>query len=499
MVSIGMVSSQRSLESGDTVFAYCRDSGGKEQERSVDDQIAEIREYADALGVIVVKVYADRGITGTTDDRPQFQHMIADCRQSPPPVQGIIVWHLNRIGRNELDRQFYISDLRRRGLVVRSVSQKMLDGPLAGPMEAMLAWHDEQFIRDLRIDVKRGLERVGEHRNHGMRVPAGYRRTIVQIGTHRDGTPRNVQRWQPDPEKVSRVVLAFRMYAAGNSFREIHRATDLFEAVSSYGKMFRNPLYIGVVRVGDYRRVDDSLRIVSDELWEAAQKRNNAPPLGRSQHSQYLLSGLARCGICGSAMVGQTNRSVRERMEKPNRKTNRYYRCSAFSSKLAEVKCQNMIRCEVLEAQVLDKVLAHLSDDAIEEFVRELESRWTSAKVGAEISRTDADIAAAKKTVTNLVALAGLGGIAGDEVRRQLQEQETLISELSRKRSGLMVAKRRAPDPAKVRATLHKMRDDLHSDDISLARSVLRALITRILVTPTQNEIVYRADLEILN
>ena len=64
------------LTAGALVFGYGRDSGGADQERSVA------------------------------------------CRQDPPPVTALLVWDLARISRAQLDRQFYISDLRRRGIQV---------------------------------------------------------------------------------------------------------------------------------------------------------------------------------------------------------------------------------------------------------------------------------------------------------------------------------------------------------------------------------------------
>src|SRR5260370_42382767 len=64
----------------------------------------------------------------------------------------------------------------------------------------------------------------------------------------------------------------------------------------------------------EWLRVDvPEWRIVSEELWQAVQKRTEemrkhfgaktAPGLTRGAHSRYLLSGLRTCGECGAKMV----------------------------------------------------------------------------------------------------------------------------------------------------------------------------------------------------
>src|SRR5690606_5664389 len=54
-----------------------------------------------------------------------------------------------------------------------------------------------------------------------------------------------------------------------------------------------------------------SLRIVSDELWNAAKDRQKATRLtitrtgniGVARRPQYLFSGLSKCGVCGAGFI----------------------------------------------------------------------------------------------------------------------------------------------------------------------------------------------------
>ena len=59
----------------------------------------EAVKWATANGYTIVKEYADRAITGTTDDREQFQLMLREMERLRPAV--LILWKVDRMGRNK--------------------------------------------------------------------------------------------------------------------------------------------------------------------------------------------------------------------------------------------------------------------------------------------------------------------------------------------------------------------------------------------------------------
>ena len=58
---------------------YARYSSHNQREVSIEQQVKECEDYARYNGLRVVKVYADRALTGTSDKRPQFQKMLKDA------------------------------------------------------------------------------------------------------------------------------------------------------------------------------------------------------------------------------------------------------------------------------------------------------------------------------------------------------------------------------------------------------------------------------------
>ena len=57
---------------------YARYSSDSQREESIDGQIRECTEYAERNGITILGSYVDRALSARTDDRPDFQRMIAE-------------------------------------------------------------------------------------------------------------------------------------------------------------------------------------------------------------------------------------------------------------------------------------------------------------------------------------------------------------------------------------------------------------------------------------
>lgn len=73
---------------------YARYSSDSQREESIEGQLRECLEFANKIGVDVVANYIDRAMTATSDNRPDFQHMIKDSYKHC--FDMIIVWKLDR-------------------------------------------------------------------------------------------------------------------------------------------------------------------------------------------------------------------------------------------------------------------------------------------------------------------------------------------------------------------------------------------------------------------
>ena len=227
--------------------AYLRDSGGEEQELSIEQQEKEIRAWCIEKGFTLTTIFKDEARPGSSVvTRQAFQAMMHHFRSDTCKEQGIIIWKFSRFARDIDDAQFYKADLRRRGFQIVSMKDQVPDGLDGRFFEAAIDWMNARFLEDLSSDVKRGLRHlVEEYGAVPGTPPRGLKRQPITIGTHRDGKPHIVHKWIPDPEYWQRCRLAWEMRSAGATYKEIHQATRLYGSKNSYATFFRNRIYLG--------------------------------------------------------------------------------------------------------------------------------------------------------------------------------------------------------------------------------------------------------------
>ena len=108
------------LSPGSRVAGYFRDSGGDEQERSVDQQRRVAEEYCQQHHLVLVRIFADEARPGSTIvGRDGFDDLIHYCRQYAPTAKrrtpdapdGILLWDIKRFARDRQDNAFFKADL----------------------------------------------------------------------------------------------------------------------------------------------------------------------------------------------------------------------------------------------------------------------------------------------------------------------------------------------------------------------------------------------------
>src|SRR5262249_17413182 len=163
---------------------------------------------ADRQGWTVVKVYADRALSGASRFRPDYQQMIADAGQKQFDV--VVCEALDRLGRKLAD----IADLHDRltfhGIKIHTVAT----GPVTQLHIGMLGTMAQLYLSDLRGKVWRGqLGRAGQGRIPGG-VAYGY-----DVVTERDASGAGRRRINEAEAVIVRRI--FQEYAAGTGPRRI--------------------------------------------------------------------------------------------------------------------------------------------------------------------------------------------------------------------------------------------------------------------------------------
>ena len=498
------------------VVGYFRDSGGDEQERSVDQQRRVAEEYCQRHHLVLARVFADEARPGgTVVGRDAFDDLIQTCRRLAPSVQrrdpdapdGILLWDLKRFARDRLDNAFFKADLRRRGYTVIFLSDNIPQGGIGHIYEAMLEWKAEQDLQDISKDVKRGLaDLVGTRGPDGQylglcpgKPPTGFKGEPYTLGVKRDGTPRIVQRWVPDPDTWDLCRQAWEMRMNGASYREVHEATRLLGSLGSYATFFRNRIYTGTLLYGGQEYHDFVPALITEEAWEQVQamRRPRYQHRPRLDSSDYALSGLLYCGLCGHAMKADSVPARADAGDGYKRRRYRRYTCTGW--KQNRDCSMHYIRAELVEQAVFDSLLEHIL--LPEHLLRILEDAQpddeTRQMLERDAQRLAASLVDVEGIIERLVDAVERSGYSSSLVERLAEreaERSALRLQLSEVQRRLEQTKVDVP-LAVVKDFCYNAREALQHGALEDIRALLRSIVVRIEVEPDGGRLIYNFPL----
>ncbi len=123
-----------------------------------ENQLAELRRYTEARGWTVVE-HVDRRVSGAKDRRPALDQLLADARRRRFDV--LVVWRLDRLGRNLRHLVMLLEDLQALGIAFVSLAEGIDATTPAGKLQMHILAAIAEFERARIAErVKAGLARV---------------------------------------------------------------------------------------------------------------------------------------------------------------------------------------------------------------------------------------------------------------------------------------------------------------------------------------------------
>ena len=119
-----------------TAVIYARYSSDSQTEQSIDGQLRVCEEYAQKNNILILNTYIDRAMTGTNDNRPDFQRMIKDS--SRKEWNYVICYKFDRFSRNKYETAIHKKALKDNGVKVVSATEFVPDTPEGIIFESML-------------------------------------------------------------------------------------------------------------------------------------------------------------------------------------------------------------------------------------------------------------------------------------------------------------------------------------------------------------------------
>ena len=332
---------------------YARYSSDSQSEASIEGQLRDCHRYAKEHNITVIDEYIDRAMTGRNDDRPNFQQMIKDSYQKRFEI--ILIWRFDRFSRNLYDYSTNQKILTDNGVKLVSICEEITDDPIGTFLETLLVGQAVYYSQELSLKVKRGLDlNASKGKMNGGTVTFGYRLTKEQT-------------YEINEEQAEIVREVFTRYSEGEKTSVISK--DLTQrgvrtrygngiSVSSINHMLKNRRYLGEYRYNEIFHENGIPRIISNELFERAQRRmeqsKKAPALHKSDVN-YILTTKLFCGRCSTSMAGESGTG--------RRRTHYYYKCGNAKRKKGCTK--KAVRKEWIEDLVISHTLHFIMDDKL--------------------------------------------------------------------------------------------------------------------------------------
>ena len=123
-----------------TAVIYARYSSDRQTEQSIEGQLHVCQEYAAKNNIVIVATYIDRAMTGTNDNRTDFQRMLKDSNKRA--WNYVLVYKLDRFSRNKYEMAMHRKTLRDNGIKLISAMENIPDTPEGIILESLLEGYE---------------------------------------------------------------------------------------------------------------------------------------------------------------------------------------------------------------------------------------------------------------------------------------------------------------------------------------------------------------------
>ncbi len=195
---------------GKRVAVYARVSTARQAEAdlSIPDQVGQAESWCQQNAMSVVRRYIELGISGTDENRPFFQELLADARSKPRPFDIVVVHSFSRFCRDEFTYATAMRDLTRAGIALHSLSQPLGDDHTGQMVSSILVSFDAYQSRENGKHTARAMkENARQGFWNGSHPPFGYR--TVEAGRRGEKVKKALAIFESEAEIVRRM---FAMY-----------------------------------------------------------------------------------------------------------------------------------------------------------------------------------------------------------------------------------------------------------------------------------------------
>lgn len=488
------------------VGGYIRVSTERQVEGySIEGQITQIEQYCQFNGYELVDIYADRGISGKSMNRPELQRMLNDAKNGK--LDCVMVYKTNRLARNTSDLLTIVEELHRQNVEFFSLSERMEVKNSTGKLMLQILASFSEFERNTI------LENI--YTGQRQRALEGYYQGNLPLGYN--NIPDNKKELMINQHEANIVKYIFESYAKGHGYRKIANALNHKGYVTKKGNPFSisavtyilsNPFYIGKIQFAKYKDWNDKRRkglndkpviaegkhtpIISQDLWDKVQARKKQVSKKPQVHGKgtNILTGLISCPQCSAPMAASNTTNT---LKDGTKKRIRYYSCSNFRNKGSKVCSANSVRADVIEKYVMDQILEIVkSDKVLKQVVERVnqDSQIDMAALNHDIAYKQQQFDEINTKLKNLIQTIEDNPDLTYALKPTIHQYETQLNDITNQMNQLKHQQNQEKpsyDTKQVAVLLQRIFQNIESMDKSQLKALYLTVIDRIDIRKDEN------------
>ena len=488
------------------VGGYIRVSTERQVEGySIEGQITQIEQYCQFNGYELVDIYADRGISGKSMNRPELQRMLNDAKNGK--LDCVMVYKTNRLARNTSDLLTIVEELHRQNVEFFSLSERMEVKNSTGKLMLQILASFSEFERNTI------LENI--YTGQRQRALEGYYQGNLPLGYN--NIPDNKKELMINQHEANIVKYIFESYAKGHGYRKIANALNHKGYVTKKGNPFSisavtyilsNPFYIGKIQFAKYKDWNDKRRkglndkpviaegkhtpIISQDLWDKVQARKKQVSEKPQVHGKgtNILTGIISCPQCSAPMAASNTTNT---LKDGTKKRIRYYSCSNFRNKGSKVCSANSVRADVIEKYVMDQILEIVKSDKVLKQVVERVNQENQVDVAAlnhDIAYKQQQFDEISTKLKNLIQTIEDNPDLTSALKPTIHQYETQLNDITNQINQLKQQQNQEKpsyDTKQIAALLQRIFQNIESMDKSQLKALYLTVIDRIDIRKDEN------------
>jgi DNA invertase Pin-like site-specific DNA recombinase/uncharacterized Zn finger protein len=303
------------------IAAYCRVSTDKEDQlNSLEAQKDFFSEYTKRTGDVLVRLYADEGISGTkVKNRKEFLRMMKDAEHGLFDV--LVVKDISRFARNTLDFLENVRKLKALGIETQFLTANMTSMGNSEFVLTIFGALAQEESANTSKRVKFG-KKMNAEKGRVPNIVYGYDKTIgdyfnLAINEEEAAVIRQIYKWYTEEgygaAKIANMLNERGLKTKRNCQWSQNATCRILTNELYTGKIINGKQEVSDFLTGQRTNRDETewivverpeLRIIDDETFEKAQEilhsRHDAFNMNRERQSnKHLFSTLIKCKECG--------------------------------------------------------------------------------------------------------------------------------------------------------------------------------------------------------